>query len=80
MSAESYQKRPVTIGLVFAIVAAAIGVFGPMSVMIGSFYSLTTRVAVLEQQQVQTKEALGEIKQSLKETNSKLDKLLEKRI
>jgi hypothetical protein len=78
MSSE-YQKRPVTIGMVVTIVAIAGTFFTPLAVAIGGWMSLSTRVTVLEQQQIQTKEALNEIKQQQKETNSKLDKLLEKR-
>lgn len=84
---DSAESKPVTMKTVAVIVGLCGMLFGPASVLTGAYFSLSTRVTVLEQKQIadsraaeksaeSTKEALANQSAQIVKMNEKLDRLL----
>ena len=76
---DAAESKPVTIKTVAIIVAICGAIFGPTSVLIGAYFSLATRVTVLEQQRIFDSKVTEKLERQLECMNGKLDKILENR-
>lgn len=73
---DTAETKPVTLKTVAIIVGICGAIFGPTSVLIGAYFSLSTRVTVLEQQRIFDARAAEKTEQRLEKMDAKLDTLL----